>query len=507
MSNNIAKYINNIIAHGYNPFDIKDKFYKEICTPYESENGTDVLLDSREEYFYTSLKTIVCLDECSTSSYPLITRYLKCNCKIDSSDINLDLMHMTGKNVVKNSKSKIKNLNWRAMICIELVFNKKIFAKNIGSILSLVILIIYLGFFVYYIFKGITPLQENIEEIMSKEGKEEKIDSQDNGKNPTVIIFKNPHKMPKSSNDDNKYKNSTRLTIMRKTNDIKIIPLNNDKNKKVITNIGFGNKNFDKILNKKDSIYTEQLNLNNKKETEYNNNNEEKYKNLDDLQLNNLEYFEACKYDKRSFLKIYWSILKREHIILLIFFSRKDYNLFYIKIERLLFLLCTQMFMSGLFFTDKYMHKANKTDNYNFGEQFPKIVFSLIITHAIEVFLCYLSMTDTTIYQIKELAKRKNMEEIISEKINTMRKKLIGFFIVTLILFVFYWYFISAFCAVFQNTQKILLLDFFISTILEYIDPFVIYFLKVALRQISITKLLNLKGKFVYKISVLIPIF
>ena len=43
-------------------------------------------------------------------------------------------------------------------------------------------------------------------------------------------------------------------------------------------------------------------------------NNEEK---LDDFELNNLEFNEAIKLDKRSFISIYWSIIKREHLIYL----------------------------------------------------------------------------------------------------------------------------------------------------------------------------------------------
>ena len=116
-------------------------------------------------------------------------------------------------------------------------------------------------------------------------------------------------------------------------------------------------------------------------------------------------------------------------------------------------------------------------------------------------------MTDTVVYEIKELAQRKFTEELISEKVKIMKKKLIGYFISTCILFAFFWYFVSAFCAVYQNTQKIFLLDFLIGTLLGYIDPFIIYLLKVVLRHVSITKLTNRKGEIVYKISDLIPIF
>ena len=44
-------------------------------------------------------------------------------------------------------------------------------------------------------------------------------------------------------------------------------------------------------------------------------------------------------------------------------------------------------------------------------------------------------------------------------------------------------------------------------TLLGYIEPFIIYLLKVLLRHLSIAKLSNKKGEIVYKISDLIPIF
>ena len=57
----IEEILNNAKDQGYDPLDLNDKFYREICTPYTSENGTDVLLDDREEFVYSSLvNTSVC---------------------------------------------------------------------------------------------------------------------------------------------------------------------------------------------------------------------------------------------------------------------------------------------------------------------------------------------------------------------------------------------------------------------------------------------------------------
>ena len=235
-----------------------------------------------------------------------------------------------------------------------------------------------------------------------------------------------------------------------------------------------------------------------------------KYKNLDDFELNNLEYIEACELDHRSFCKTYWSVLMREHIALLTFFAWKDYNLFYIKIEKFFILFCTDMTMNGLFFVHESMHKKyTNEEDFTFVQKIPQLLFTLIVSHIIEVLLCFLSMTDTHVYEIKALPKNKNNGEKILNILDTIKKKLVTFFVVTFLFFLFYWYFISAFCAVYQNTQKIFLRDSLISFLTNLIDPFFIYGFTTILRSISLCRCLKKRPGCgcIYKLSDLIPIF
>ena len=523
ISDELAKILKNIIDQGYNPFDINDKFYREICTPYDSENGTDVLLDAREEYYYSSLNEIVCPDNCHAANYDLDSKYLKCECEVNDTDITLNLKHITGENIGNSFYSTLKNSNWKVMICYNLVFNLKIFAHNYGSIISLIFFLVYVGFIVYYILRGIEPLQLEVSKIMFKDMQDEEDKKEENANTAKTNKIKNKKKgkgkkvkikePPKKGKSRKENADNTGITIAKDSDNTKTVSFNEAKklkNEKLMTNPGKtkSKNNPFKDKFKKELIYTEGANLKNKKEKKENEIvDEEIILNLSNFQLNKLEYLDACKYDKRPFLKIYWSVLMREHILLFTFFSWNDYNLFYIKIERFLVLICTQMAMNGLFFSDESMHKANKTDDYNFVQQLPKIIFSLIATHIIEVLLCYLSMTDTTIYRIKELSRSKQNEEKILDEIKCMKRKLIGFFISTCLLFLFYWYFISAFCAVYQNTQKTFLLDSLISIIVQFIDPFFIYGLKILLRHLSMLKCANKKLGCVYKTSDLIPIF
>jgi len=231
-------------------------------------------------------------------------------------------------------------------------------------------------------------------------------------------------------------------------------------------------------------------------------------KNLDNFELNNLDYDEACELDNRGFCKTYISILMREHTVLFTFFAYYDYNLFYLKIERFFILICTQFTVNGLFFIHESMHrKYVEGQELTFVQKIPQFLFTLIATHIIEVILCFFSMTDTHIYEIKSLQKGQKNNERILDIIDCMKRKIVTFFDFTFLLFLFYWYFISAFCAVYQNTQLIFLKDTGISILTSYIDPFIIYGITCFLRIISLCLCCKKKLGCIYKLSDIIPIF
>ena len=85
--------------------------------------------------------------------------------------------------------------------------------------------------------------------------------------------------------------------------------------------------------------------------------------------------------------------------------------------------------------------------------------------------------------------------------------KIIGFFVFTFVLFAFYWYLISCFCAVYQNTQIPFIKDSASSLLTGLIYPFVLYLFPAILRIISLKDIQRKRLKCVYKISDIIPIF
>jgi len=176
LSQSISVY-QNIIDQGYDPFNLGDKFYREICTQYDSENGTDVLLDDREEFVYSSLvNATLCPIGCDYQEFYANKKYIKCECGANNSDIVLlDLEHLSGSNVYKSFLSTMKSTNYKVMICYNLVFNFKIFCHNYGSIITLILFCVYVIYIAYYCFKEISPVKVHISKLLFEEQNKENV--------------------------------------------------------------------------------------------------------------------------------------------------------------------------------------------------------------------------------------------------------------------------------------------------------------------------------------------
>ena len=98
------------------------------------------------------------------------------------------------------------------------------------------------------------------------------------------------------------------------------------------------------------------------------------------------------------------------------------------------------MAMNVFFFSDETMHKLYLSyGKYDFIQQIPQIVYSTIISQLMEVFLCFLSLTDKQIYKIKKLMISNNSANkvIIFGLFKCIIIKL-GFFFY-FYFFIFYW--------------------------------------------------------------------
>ena len=170
-------------------------------------------------------------------------------------------------------------------------------------------------------------------------------------------------------------------------------------------------------------------------------------------------------------------------------------------------MISLDMVFNIIFFVDDSMHKVYiNYGKYNFIQQFPQTLYSTIVSEVLDVFLCYLSLTDKIFYKIKKHKNSKNIKLLIEKTLKCVRIKLIVFLSLTFIVMLFFWYFISSFCAVYKNTQNIFLKDCLSSFLTSLIYPFLFYLLSTLLRIISL-RYHKKRLKFLFKLSDIIPIF
>ena len=160
------------------------------------------------------------------------------------------------------------------------------------------------------------------------------------------------------------------------------------------------------------------------------------------------------------------------------------------------------------FFSDDSMHNLYVSEgSFDFFDQIVQMIYSTIVSQILGIFLNYLTMTDILYYDIKRLKKDAINKSKVLSIINCIKYKIIGFYIFTFILFFFYWYTIAAFCAVYENTQIIFIIDSILSFILGLLYPFAIYFIPTGLRFLSLRAKEKKNLKIVYKLSDIIPFF
>ena len=76
LSDKTQNLYNELKELGYDLFDINSPFYNDLCTPYKSPDGTDVLLSDRINFYYYNDET-TCQSNCKFSDYLMESQYFK----------------------------------------------------------------------------------------------------------------------------------------------------------------------------------------------------------------------------------------------------------------------------------------------------------------------------------------------------------------------------------------------------------------------------------------------
>ena len=184
------------------------------------------------------------------------------------------------------------------------------------------------------------------------------------------------------------------------------------------------------------------------------------------------------------------------------FYTQNDNNSRIIKICIFLFALALYYTINALFFDESAMHKIYENQgNFIFIYEIPKIIYSSFISSVIMSIIRYFSLSQKEILKLKHAnSNKENINKRFENTIKCLKIKFTIFFIIELSLLIFFWYYLSSFCAIYKNTQLFLIKDTLISFGFSLLYPLFICLLPGMFRIPSL-KAPKKDKKCLYKIS------
>ena len=143
-----------------------------------------------------------------------------------------------------------------------------------------------------------------------------------------------------------------------------------------------------------------------------------------DNELNSLSYKKAIISDQRTYIQYYLSLLKEGNSLIFSFYNNNDYNSQIIKIFLFFFFFYLHFSVNALFFTDETMHTIYMEEgSFNFIYQLPKIIYSLIISASISIFIKFLAISQRKVILMKKEKKIEQLNKRVKVLIKTLKIK------------------------------------------------------------------------------------
>ena len=511
---NITK-AKSLFDQGIDVFDTSDSFFNSLCYPFASENSTDVITKDRRSDYYQNVS--FCESNCAYESFDYDDVAVNCSCDTKTvektneeiKELKIDLS--TIENVFVTS---LYSSNILVVKCYNLVFDIDILIHNKGFWIFIALNVFQLFLFLIYCIRGLKPIEEFMLSIhipkakprlRGKDNDESAFDSEEEKE----IKIKPKKKRSSIVTDITLYTNKERRNVLTSSTSLKEVEPIVFEKEKVNRNSMVGNddttSNNKFTIVKKSKFHSSPHTLPTETIASTNIDDENKMlKKIKDLMSHseyiNLPYEKALLYDNRSFCLMYWDYLKDQQIILNTFIEETFLELRIIKIFIFVLSIGLEFALNALFYSDSYISEMYYNNGVlDFISSLPKSLYSCIIGFAVGYVLSLLSNSKEKLQNLL----REATEELEKNNLNTnyildyyaltkqviqkLKIKLFFFFTIDFIIMIFFLYYASAFCAVYQNSQKSYIIGSITSLVISMITPFAICFCVCTLRMISLS--------------------
>ena len=451
-----------LFSLGVDVFDSTNNFFNDKCFSFTSEKGTDVAIKDRRADYYQNVT--LCNEGCEYNGIILENFTANCTCTASTKDTTEE------ENIINSFKS-ITNANYEVARCYKAVFNKNNIKTNIGSYILIAFFVIHTVNFIFFVMKRKDAYAKYIftapkAHPHSKNshlhiGVKHNVES---SSTLPVNFDKETEARDSSPFNDQGLTTNNALSIKEEEQELASTPQNTSVHK------GKHAEEDAKLIN---VVTVNKKTENNKKEHS-------------DYYYDNLDLKEAMEEDKRSFFHLLKIRIKDLHPIFYACCNQPNRSVKYVSIGVMLFGLETDLVLNAFFYSDYYIsHSYQNEGKYDILTQIPKTLYSSFSGYLLGIF-CNLLAKNFPNEEDFECSDRSKSEEL-KEKVSMHIKRLhYGFFVLLFIFILFYWYYITAFCAVYQNSQIGWLLDSLMSFLVSMVLPFLVAFLCVVLRKIAL---------------------
>ena len=530
-------------------FNLSSTFYTDICYHYNSNIDKDIALKDRILIYFPNIT--LCEDDCEIIGVNVSKLKIKCECKFNSfKENNILTNNIFYQSQIGQIEEIISNTNIYIIKCFRDIFQYKYFIRCTGGFiilsiifLQIVITIIYCYNNVYYIRKYIFSIankytiyltsskynnmllnsslinnelekrneppkkKKNIEnEIFNElEGQkklrpyrrkrktaiDKKINifinsSNDNTKNPNI----NNNLFLNNNIINNSLDNKSKLRMKRKTKSIIIKDRSFEDSPNLSNN----------ILNKHKSYEQNDFFINN-----FKNNfdfNIEKYLSTE---VDDMDYDDAVRKDKRKMFSYFCDKLKSNQIILNTFCYKEPLKPKTIKIILFLLQIDLYFFVNGLFFNEEYVSKIFHLEKDSLYDILERFIYNCFYASLVGVIINYLiEFFFINEKKVKGILRREKdnlliLKYEIVQLFKNIKYRYLYFIIISFIITFFTWYHISCFNNIYPHMKKEWLIFSILIIFFAQILSVLACFLESIFRFIGF----KCKSEKIYKVSLL----
>ena len=487
-----------LTGQNINVFNHSSEFYTDLCYHFESPNNKDVALNDRLLVYYPNIT--LCDSGCQNKGVNLSSMTAICECKykeMTEEEMEENIIYEFAIIEVYNILNQI---NLAVMACYKDIFDYNYFIKCTGGLILLCLIFIQLvNCIIYYMFSffsvkkyiyNITdnyllylnksPLYKPIINNIKQDDKEKKKEDEKSSNNKNFPPKKNPS--TEDSNIDVYHNN-------KKLNNSKIKKIDNHK-KMIKTQEGFEDKNNSKIhlcgqklfTNKKRTKSNSNISnaklektlgsfkshektntnplTNNPNFLNKNNKNPSFYDQYLSTQLNEMRFNDALVNDKRLFFDYFCDKLKRKLLILEILLIDDPIKPKTLKVLFLILNIEVCFVINAMFINENYVSKLfRSTTKDNFFSFLPRSINRCIYSIAVSLIISYIiGCLFIEERRLKSIFRYEhNNVYAIKYEINSVMKEMKWrnniFIIITAVISLFSWYYISCFNNIYPHMK------------------------------------------------------